>query len=215
MNKKILVCVLSLEEEPYISLEKTIRETWASKLHPDVGVVYYYGESNEIKMVDDKFYSNTPEGLYNIGYKTLNLFDYALNNMEFDYIFRTNSSSYVNIEKLLDFIMDKPKENFYSGVIGNYGGINFASGSGYFISRNLVDLVVEQKNRWDHRLIDDVSLGKLMLENNIKVYRGKRVNLSVMDNIIPEGYHYRIKHPSNRNNDIIMMKKIHNKYADK
>ena len=40
MNKKILVCVLSLEEEPYISLEKTIRETWASELHPDVVTNY-------------------------------------------------------------------------------------------------------------------------------------------------------------------------------
>tara|TARA_Y100000389_G_C17448734_1_gene513294 strand:+ start:1024 stop:1659 length:636 start_codon:yes stop_codon:yes gene_type:complete len=205
MNKKILICILSLEEEPYISLEKTIRETWASKLHPDVGVVYYYGESNEIKMVDDKFYSNTPEGLYNIGYKTLNLFDYALNNMEFDYIFRTNSSSYVNIEKLLDFIMDKPKENFYSGVIGNYGGINFASGSGYFISRDLVELVVEQKNRWDHTLIDDVSLGKLMSENNVKIYRGERCDITNYSHIIKNHYHYRVKTENNRNNDIKLM----------
>jgi len=110
MNKKILISVLSLEQEPYISLEKTIRDTWANKSYPNVDIIYYYGGSDEIKMIGDKFYSNTPEGLYNIGYKTLNMFDYTLNNMEFDYIFRTNSSSYVNIEKLLDFIKDKPKE---------------------------------------------------------------------------------------------------------
>jgi len=205
MNKKILICVLSLEEEPYISLEKTIRETWGSKLHPDVGVIYYYGGSNEIKMVDDKFYSNTPEGLYNIGYKTLNLFDYSLKNMKFDYIFRTNSSSYVNIEKLLDFIKDKPKEKFYSGVIGNHNGVNFASGSGYFISKDLVGLVVRERDKWDHTLIDDVSLGKLMTENNVKIYRGKRCDITNYSHNINNHYHYRVKTENNRNNDIKLM----------
>lgn len=205
MSKKILISVLSLEQEPYISLEKTIRDTWASKRYPNVDIIYYYGGNDEIKLVGDKFYSNTSEGLYNIGYKTLNLFDYLLKNHDFDYIFRTNSSSYVDIEKLLTFIGDKPKEKFYSGVIGNYNNILFASGSGYFISRDLVELVVEQKDRWDHTLIDDVSLGKLMTENNIKIYRGERCDISNHLHIINNHYHYRVKTENNRNNDIKLM----------
>ena len=31
---KIIICVLSLEKEPYISLEKTIRETWGNNTTP-------------------------------------------------------------------------------------------------------------------------------------------------------------------------------------
>jgi len=209
MYKKILICVLSLEEDPYISLEKTIRDTWASKSYPNVDIIYYYGGSDGIKMVGDKFYSNTPEGLYNIGYKTLNMFDYVLNNMEFDYIFRTNSSSYVNIEKLLDFIKDKPKEKFYSGVIGNHGGINFASGSGYFISKDLVGLVVRERDKWDHTLIDDVSLGKLMSENNVKIYRGERCDITNYSHYMNNYYHYRVKTENNRNNDIKLMFILH------
>jgi len=212
---KVLISVLSLNKEPYIGLEKTIRETWASESREDVEVIYYYGDSNEIKLIGDRLFLDSSEGLMGIGYKTLKMYEYVLENFTFDYIFRTNSSSYVNIEKLLDFIENKPKEKFYSGVIGKYGGFNFASGSGYFISKDLVDLVVRERNKWDHNLIDDVSLGKLMSENNVKIYRGNRVNLTTMDKIIPEGYHYRIKHPLNRNNDIIMLKKIHNKYANK
>jgi len=209
MSKKILISVLSLEQEPYISLEKTIRDTWASKTYPNVDIIYYYGGSDEIKLVGDKFYSNTSEGLYNIGYKTLNLFDYLLKNHDFDYIFRTNSSSYVNIEELLEFIEYKPLENFYSGVIGNYGGINFASGSGYFISRDLVELVVEQKDRWDHTLIDDVSLGKLMSENGIKIYKGKRCDMINYTHNMNNHYHYRVKTENNRSNDIKLMFILH------
>ncbi len=209
MNKKILITVLSLEQEPYISLEKTIRDTWASKPYPNVDIIYYYGGSDEIKLVGDKFYSNTSEGLYNIGYKTLNLFDYLLKNHDFDYIFRTNSSSYVDIEKLLTFIKDRPSEKFYSGVIGKHNNILFASGSGYFISRDLVDLVVRERNKWDHKLIDDVSLGKLMSENGIKIYKGKRCDMINYTHNMNNHYHYRVKTENNRSNDIKLMFILH------
>ena len=86
-NVKILISVLSLEEEPYVSLEKTIRETWAKEKHHNVEIIYYYGGKDGEKFIEDKYYSDTPEGLYNIGYKTLNMFEYCLNNMNFDYVF--------------------------------------------------------------------------------------------------------------------------------
>lgn len=206
---KIIICVLSLEKEPYISLEKTIRETWGNNTTSSVEIIYYYGNGDENKLVGDKFYSKTPEGLYNIGYKTLNLFEYLINNYDFDYIFRTNLSSYVNINSLVDFIKDKPNDNFYSGVVGNSGDIKFASGSGYFISRDLIKKVINNKSNWDHNLIDDVSLGKLMMKLNIPIYPGKRMDIKNTLHLSENHYHYRVKNPINREVDIIRMNKIH------
>lgn len=212
---KIIICVLSLEKEPYISLEKTIRETWGNNTTPNVEIIYYYGNGDENKLVGDKFYSKTPEGLYNIGYKTLNLFEYLINNKDFDYIFRTNSSSYVDIGKLIDYIEDKSKKDFYSGVIGNHGGINFASGSGYFISKDLVDLVLQNKNKWDHSLIDDVSLGKLLSENNVNIYKGNRCDMIKPTDYKNNHYHYRVKSENNRYNDIKLIKHINDNIKNK
>lgn len=212
---KIIICVLSLETEPYISLEKTIRQTWGNNTTSSVEIIYYYGNGDENKLVGDKFYSKTPEGLYNIGYKTLNLFEYLINNYDFDYIFRTNSSSYINIEKLLNFITNKPKENFYSGVIGNSKGTKFASGSGYFLSKDVVKIVIDNKHEWDHKLIDDVSLGKLLLSKGYNIYEGLRSDIILSKNLPIDlnHYHYRVKHPFNRKNDEKVMWLLHNKLS--
>ena len=118
MSKKILISVLSLEKEPFISLEKSIRETWGSTKPEGIDIIYYYGNSKEDKLIGDKLYLNAPEGLINVGHKTLKMYEYIYNNFDFDYVYRTNSSSYIDIKKLQSFIADKPTEKFYSGVIG-------------------------------------------------------------------------------------------------
>ena len=208
---KILISVLSLNKEPYVGLEKTIRETWASESHEDVEVIYYYGDSNEIKLVGDRLFLDSPEGLMNIGHKTLKMYAYILENFTFDYIFRTNSSSYVNIEKLKEFISDKPKEKFYCGGVGNYNGIPFASGSGYFLSRDMVELVLEHRNEWNHSFIDDVSLGMLIGKRGYKIYNGIRSDVGINSHLDLSYYHYRVKDAGNRNNDISLMKSLYKK----
>ena len=209
MGKKILISVLSYEREPYLSLENTIRSTWGSIKHDDVDIIYYYGKKGINQLNGDRLYLDEPEGLYNIGSKTIKMYEYCFDNIEFDYIFRTNSSSYVNINSLVDFIKDKPNYNFYSGVVGNFGDIKFASGSGYFISRDLIKKVINNKSNWEHNLIDDVSLGKLMMKLNIPIYPGKRMDIENTLHLSENHYHYRVKNPTNREIDIIRMNKIH------
>lgn len=212
MNYKILISVLSLQQDPYINLEETIRQTWGKNNDNDIKIIYYYGDSQETYLMNDKLFINSPEGLYNIGKKTLKMFDYCYNNFEFDYMFRTNSSSYINITELKNFLIDKPKKKFYCGHVGNFlGNIKFASGSGYFISRDLVEFVLNNQNEWDHNLIDDVSLGKLLTSHGYEITQGKRCDLQIDSTIDSNHYHYRVKDSTNRNNDILLINSIHNK----
>ena len=91
--------------------------------------------------------------------------------------------------------------NFYAGFIGNHHGINFASGSGYFISKDLVIRVLQNKDLWDHNLVDDVSLGKLLTRNFfVDIQKVERIDLEssdydskrILDN--PRNvFHYRCK----------------------
>ena len=46
---------------------------------------------------------NTGDGYSNLAKKTLLAFDWAISNFEFDYLFRTNTSSFVDLKKLHQF----------------------------------------------------------------------------------------------------------------
>lgn len=212
---KIIILVLSSEYEPYHMLENAIRRTWAREYPKNVDIYYYYGGGTRNYIEGDKIYSKSDEDIYNIGHKTINAFE-LLSQKNYDYIFRTNSSSYVNIEYLLDYLKDKPSKMFYHGVIAHYEpeNFNFVSGSGYIISRDLVDLVIKNKDKWDHSLAnaDDVSIGKLLNSFGVVATQGIRRYVgfdieTLTKKEFDENYHFRCK-CYDRNDDVLLMEKL-------
>lgn len=169
-----------------------------------------------IDLKNQEILTKVPDLYSLIGIKTLEAFEASLKNFDFDYIYRTNASSYIDLDGLNEFLRNKPIANFYAGVVGNYQGISFASGCGYFISRDLVEKVIQKKNRWDHSYIDDVSLGKLLTrEMNIAIQMVKRVDLNSeivdlvkIENIKKSIFHFRCK-AANPDTTISIMKTLH------
>jgi hypothetical protein len=89
----------------------------------------------------------------------------------------------------------------------------FASGSGYFLSKDLFNYVLKNKDQWNHQVIDDVSMGIMMIQNYIKIQEGQRFDLTDeypehFNNIDLNHYHYRFK-TDNRLKDIENMQKTH------
>ena len=166
-------------------------------------------EKNEISTFVPDLYSL-------IGAKTLEAFKISLEKFDFDFIFRTNASSYLDLRGLKGYLEDKPKNNFYAGVIGNHQSINFASGCGYFISRDLVDKVLINRDLWDHNHIDDVSLGKLLTEElQADIQEVKRIDIDSSDfdlSLVKSNplkvFHYRCK-AADPNTTIRIMKALH------
>lgn len=218
---KIIILVLSDNvDERYINLEKCIRNTWGDS---SIDTYYYYGGNSEFSVTGDIINCISDEGLYNIGYKTIESFEY-LNNLDFDYIFRTNSSSYVHVDRLIEFLENKPKNDFYCGYINKcvVSGLIFGSGSGYFLSSDLVSKVISEKENWNHELIDDVALGDLLINKmGVKIIQSKRCDIdSIIDDEfycrgkkvsnIDGHFHFRCKTPTKeRNLDIDIMNKLH------
>lgn len=167
-------------------------------------------------LLDQELKIRVPDIYSLIGAKTVAAFDLSLQNFNFDYIYRTNVSSYIDLPALNSYIGNKPRINFYAGVIGEYQKIQFASGSGYFISRDLVTEVVRRKEYWDHNLVDDVSLGKFLtqvLDVNIEAVGRVDLNPQYYDlNLIGSKtsypFHYRCK-SSDPNLTINYMKNLH------
>lgn len=224
---KVVILVLSKEDNIYNNLEQTIRKTWGDYHSNNISIYYYYGDAQNFRVIDDKIYTKNKESLHNIGYKTIDSLEYIYDNLEFDYIYRTNSSSYVNINNMVNFLKEKPLNNFYCAKVNiEVNGIKFGSGSGYFISKDIVKFIIENKNKWNHNLMDDVSLGNLLLNNGFKLtpsirldidsiidnkpyYNNKQVDISNLNN----NFHFRCKSKdSSRNMDVKIMNYIHNHF---
>ena len=213
---KILILVLSVNDNNiYSEFYKTQKDTWDSIKIDGITTYYYFGNNSDDIISENNILTSVKENILNCGYKTLKAFE-MIKDMEFDYIFRTNSSSYVDKLLLKEHLKDKPKINYYSGCIGVCDNITFASGSGYVLSKNLINLILSNSEKWNHNYIDDVSLGLLLKEFNINPETSFRYDVSINEKIyeIPNNYfHYRLKNENNRNYDINLLKYIYkNKY---
>jgi hypothetical protein len=113
----------------------------------------------------DTIVTQTHEHHALVGLKTLQAFQFVLNNYDFDFIFRTNTSSYVDGDLLLDLTKNLGEGHVLGGVTGETRFGAFASGAGILISKSLVIKIVEQGHQWRHGLIDDIALSRLVMES--------------------------------------------------
>lgn len=220
MSKRILILVIAYNQEPYISLERNgCRQTWASSTHPNIDILFIHSLNNinESHRNGSNLYVKGNEGLFNIGHKTLDAFKYCVNNIEFDYIYRTNLSSYIDQNELYNHVSELPTTNIYKGAIGVHNGIKFASGSGYLISKDLVEYVINNEQYWDHEsLIDDVSIAQVLARNNTYPQHTNRIDILTDDALntfdatkINKCFHFRCKSDTDRNHDIKTMHMLH------
>lgn len=212
---KLLILVLSYDDNGgiYSQFHQTQKNTWDSLVVDGVETYYYFGNSDknslegkEIRVVD-KENENCIDKLIT----TLKI----INEFDFDILFRTNSSSYVDKEKLYNFLLGPKKNNFYSGIIGTYDNLKFGSGAGFCLSKDLVNLIIENENLIDKNLIDDLSVANFLKKFDITPidYGFTRWDLGyskIDDPNFLNYYHYRLKTPNKRNFDIEFMKRIYN-----
>jgi hypothetical protein len=177
MPNRILVLVLGALVPPYPALIRTIKRTWAARDVADIDVLFYYGGA-ELARHGRDLYLPVSDSYWSAGHKTLRAFDYALASVEFDLLFRTNCSSYVDLPNLRDYVHRSAEpERFYAGPAGRHSTVDdltgvredfhLAYGFGYLLSRDVVELIVNRQADWDHSLTDDFALGKLLTESGI------------------------------------------------
>jgi hypothetical protein len=198
---KILHLVLGCKNSHYSSIEKSALDTWVSNIPDNIKLVFMYGGKDRVYYDNDKsFYVDKKETIDLCLYKTICAFEFFL-DYEFDFIFRSNITGYFDLNLVIEFLKDKQTKNFYCGCIGNLNGDYFASGSGYFISRNLVESIVENKNTlYNYGMpgwCDDVSVGKFITQElGLDINKSaRRLDLNpddISDKLDMSHYHYRI-----------------------
>ena len=196
----------------YTRLVDTIRKTWDSEIVDDVKTLYYYNDNNleSIKINGDELFIPCEDGIDKLGYKVILSLEYVLDNIEFDYIFKMNCSSYLNKKMLKDIVLKNQRDNLYGGFLGRYNDIDFASGAGTLLSKDLVKYIVDNKELWDHSLVEDVSIGKILMGkvDILPMDRVSIVNGLDNDKLNTICHHYRCKN-NNRDNDILIMNELY------
>ena len=216
---KILISVLSTLHYPWKNLDEHIRKTWGRTEEENIQIIYYYGNSpnNETLYIekDKSLFLDLDENFKNINRKTVEMYDFCLKHFDFDYMFRTNASSYVIQNELKKYLEDKPKSNFVSAVIGDHEGLLFPSGSGYSISKDVLQKIVENKEIMNSfKIMDDVWLGKILQQMNISITPAPRKDYQYEKDaqLIPGIFHYRCKTflTHDRNEDTKIFDKLYN-----
>ena len=109
--KKILILVQSCNDDFFKKEIECIKETYASNLPSNIDFIYYTGDNEKEELIDDYLKLACYDDIYSTFRKTYCALRFLqLNNMHYDYIVKTNTSTYINI-KLLNKIINSIEDD--------------------------------------------------------------------------------------------------------
>jgi hypothetical protein len=155
---------------------------------------------------------------YFFGQRNIALYDWFLKNASEDFLFVTNTSSYINQRKLLDIVqMFNPTETVYAGyLLPENGKEQFVSGAGRLLSRRSVELIKLNWNKHTHETLEDVCLGIFMKLMGVMAIPLPRVSLPTPESValLPDlvlctEFHFRCKSQEIPRKDVEIMALLH------
>lgn len=174
---KFITLIIDSDKEPIYQVG---REIWRRNAAKNNCLIYFLRASPDITddsiYIDgDTIYSKWDDSfLHRLNDKTLKAYQYCIATHEFDYILRSNLSSYYRLDILLEYLNGMPTTCFYGGSImdinlivegGTFFPLTYNSGSGFILSKDLVELLLQKKNNLPiEMVIDDVWTGFTLLD---------------------------------------------------
>ena len=177
-------------------------------------------KSNLIKLKDPAINVQIKDIYLTVPWKLLAMYKYVLKNYEFDYLFRTTSSSYVRTIELSKASEILPRNKYYGGAIP-YEGARFAAGNNVLMSRDLVERIAKKKTVVNPTIIEDVSLGNYMNSIGVKLSPLSQINIdsierlnSISDKELKNNFHFRLRSGTlQKRNDVEIMHALHERIS--
>lgn len=212
---KVLVLVIASDDMPvYLELQKI----WRAWMHLDKEhVEAYFLKSNpklaaECEISGDVIWSRVPHGLApGIVQKTLLSLELLQDRLkEFDYVVRTNLSSFYVVPRLLAYLETLPKTGCFSAHIDGdprFFVTTWACGAGIILSRDTAEMLVRDKLvMWNSpyvaRANDDLIISAYFRDKKIKLLSAPREDILIKeiweqrkDAIPASAFHFRVKNP--------------------
>jgi len=174
---------MSCNIERFRNEEQVIKETWGKPIiegDPDVSIYFYRGGCN-MNVVNDKTHEillSCGDGLDNTFEKTIKAF-LGINRKDYDYVIRTNTTTYLNIPLLKQVIeqLDNTAQ-FYGGrLVSNRKSeyVPFFRGCFMMFPKSLVTELLEVVPKYGVKGVDDIDIAKILCnerrkDGNLKEY---------------------------------------------
>lgn len=186
---KVLVLVLSSHLKPYDNLYRASRATWDSEKVEDVETLYYFSENSYFDG-EHIILTGTKEGLFNMGFKTLEALRQSLSR-EWDFMARVNSSCYVNKKALYAYCQSQPTSDLFAGSEVVDTPRWMWGGGQYLMSRDVVQKIVDNADKWNQKEVEDVAMSRLVDKLGIPYSKGKSCSI----NLKPDGTYLFLTYP--------------------
>lgn len=174
---KVLILVIYSESLLYnkmLDLQRTYIHS--NPLFQVYFVKFNQHQNEQIKILDDIINVKGIENRMNITEKTIKSLEFLIKTLglTYDFIIRSNISTIINLNLLLEYLNNIPKTNIYTSGnllnlewIDNASGIKnknlfgtiYASGTNIIFSFDVVLNMIENQTKIRHDIIDDVSFG--------------------------------------------------------
>lgn len=178
--KKIIIMIMSCNIDFFIDEESILKSTYLSRLPDNIDYIIYrggnktsYDENTHVLTVES---DDSLERTYNKTYQALK---WVYKHKDFDYIFRTNTSTYVNID-LLNYFVNNKEDNFciwggeiLYGLNSECSDINMAylRGNGLLLNKNHIYIILTEGIPFLYfnlKMIDDSTIGLVL--NTYTIY---------------------------------------------
>lgn len=200
---------------------KNCRKIWKlyMNLDPLIKVFFVYGnitnkndELNDFNPLNDIYLNNINEDRFpyciNKTIEALKII--KMSGITYDFLVRTNISTFWDFNKLKEHLNCLPTTNCYSGngPLLHYTGVYYLSGTDTIVTPEMIDAFLENENLIDQGVYEDTSMGIFFngilkvpfLQSRICFFEdiisideinkiNKRINTAILENID----HYRVK----------------------
>lgn len=177
MNDRILILIMSCREEFFQNEVKRILETWGSKHSQNVDIMYYDGNWPEGGIEGNHIKSSSADNLDYTYLKTYDALAQVMQLNKYKWIFRVNTSTYVNIpllEKFIECVADE--DVLYAAELYSLTEAPcpepldiYARGNAFLISSKMAYILLHEGiNLLFLKVVDDVCIGNVLNSYYIK-----------------------------------------------
>lgn len=159
--------------------------------------------------------TSVPETWILISAKTKAAISYVANSCDFDYILRTNSSTYIDIASALAYLEAAPRRQVYGGPLVSNNNLAFIQGTGILMSRDVATLIGDDP-AFDFGVVDDGAVGRSVERLGIEPVKIPQIELrssAAFDELPSDpggGFLFRCKAAGgNRTHDQTAMRRLH------
>ncbi len=160
---KAIILVLASDNDPLYSFFKRVYESYMFE-NPSIKILFTYGQGTKFEKKDyDLVYDDLKETPMppDITKKVTRSFEYIDKNFSYDYVIRTNLSTFWDLNKLLNRLSKLPKTKCFAGKKGIFQPL-YITGTSMVISSDLIKLIIQNQH-----IINDKIYPKYVAEDKL------------------------------------------------